>query len=343
MLLAANVALAPAPAEAQQSQTDEAITATLSALLQADGKRARELLAGIPADGLDPKDVKFRECVLARLDGPTLAQALVSPTTGQPDAFAGEVLGLYREYWRRSVMAPDQREAELEKLRGQLGRLLGSDTLDLEMLLEQTKARLEASGFHLINGQTGRLQDLIVWSKEDAKIESVTLPEGTVQTHVFYLNDFQSQGWSSYLSCERTGTGGWATRDGLYVIVPSYESLTDENFTVSFLGHESQHFGDYERFPDLLGWQLEYRAKLAELALANANRDRLLAKFAGNQGDDPEDAHSYANRRVLLTLREHLGLGPQADLSTVPVDQFKQAAVAALRDDSAQRSGKPGK
>ncbi|MBO9518633.1 MAG: hypothetical protein J7493_11255 [Porphyrobacter sp.] len=339
LLLAAATSLAPVPTDAERAKAAETITAVQSALLQADGRRAHDLLQGLSVDALDEKDAQFRECVIARLDSPTLAQPLISPATGQPDAFAGDVLKLYREYWRRSVMAPDQRETELDGLRQGLAGLLGSSPPDLDTALAQTQARLEASGFHLINGQTGRLQDLIVWSTQDTKDENVTLPERAVQTRVFYLNDFQSLGWGSYLSCDRTGTGGWATSDGLYVIVPSYKSLTDENFTVSFLGHESQHFADYERFPDLLPWQLEYRAKLAELSLANANRDKLLAKFAGNQGDAPDDAHSYANRRVLLTLRDHLGLAPDADLTSVPADQFKQAAVTALRDDSAQRGG----
>lgn len=323
--------LAASAASAETSPSAKAtLSAAQSAVLQADGRVARDLLAGLPTEGLEASDAAFRDCALARLNG---SATLPAPA----DAFAGEVLALYRAYWRQAAMNPGDRDAALPPLRLGLARLLGEpETLELNAALARTRARLELAGYHAINGRTGRLLDLIMWSKQEAKDESVELPEGGTKTRVFYLDDFQSRGWSNYLTCDRTGTGGWTTREGLFIIVPAYKSLADESFTVSFLAHESQHFVDTRR-PELESWEREYRAKLVELVYADASRERLLGKFAANQGDDPGEAHSYANRRVLTALREKLGLPAGGDLVPVPPDSLKQGAVALLREDTARR------
>ena len=122
--------------------------------------------------------------------------------------------------------------------------------------------------------------------------------------------------------------------DALYAVKPRYPDLEDEGFRVSFLGHESQHYADNERFPGLPSWQLEYRAKLAELVMANASRAKLVAAFASNMGNDPEVPHSYANRVVLAALRERLRLAPGADLATAAPEMVRSAALAALRESS---------
>jgi hypothetical protein len=53
--------------------------------------------------------------------------------------------------------------------------------------------------------------------------------------------------------------------------------------------------------------ELEYRAKLVELAQANTTRARVLRKSSEDQGDDPASPHAYANKRVLAALRRRLG------------------------------------
>ena len=123
-------------------------------------------------------------------------------------------------------------------------------------------------------------------------------------------------------------------------MVPRYDSLTGENFRVTFLGHESQHFADIRRFGQLAPWRLEYRATLVELAYADATRRRILDRFVSSQGTDAADAHSFANRRVLDTLVQRLSVADAAALADVPAAQLRAAAVAALRADTlALRAG----
>ena len=177
----------------------------------------------------------------------------------------------------------------------------------------------------------------MIWSRQTEKQEHVELPEGPQLTRVFLLDGFVSLGWSSFLTCGRSGTGGWTKPEGLYAVVPAYRSLDDENFRVNFVAHQSQHFADQRRFPDLKDWEKEYRAKLVELALADTTRPQILERLKASQGEDPEDAHSYANRQVLESLRTRLGLASDADLSTVKPADLRLAAVSELRADSARR------
>ena len=63
-------------------------------------------------------------------------------------------------------------------------------------------------------------------------------------------------------------------------MVPAYKSLDAETFSVRFLAHETQHFADKYNFGHLESWELEYRAKLTELALAVSSQDSTLSGFA---------------------------------------------------------------
>jgi hypothetical protein len=338
LFLPALILAAASPAAETTPAAKQAFGSALGALLQADGQRARDLLLAIAPDQLGEKEAAFRSCTLARLEKPVPAETIMSPKTHQPDSVAQATVTLYRIYWQAGVTHPDQREAAEHQLIASLGKLLGRPSLatmdEVEPLLA---TRLESNGFHVFQGRTGLLHELMIWAKQDERSEAVALPEGANETRVFYLDDFASIGWSRYLSCDRTGTGGWTKPEGLYVVVPAYASLTDENFRVNFLGHESQHFSDNRRFPGMASWELECRAKLVEVAYAVQTSGHVLSGFAINQGDNQADAHSYANKRVLAALRVRLGLAADADLGSVPLPDLQQAAVAELRADSGRR------
>lgn len=105
-------------------------------------------------------------------------------------------------------------------------------------------------------------------------------------------------------------------------------------FRSVFLTHETQHLADKQRFKDLQPWELEYRAKLAELWAADEAviADRL-AKFKDSQSEDPSLAHAYANRRVIAALLSRLSKAPS---SASPVE-IHAAAKALLESDSSRR------
>lgn len=253
------------------------------------------------------------------------------------DAFVAEVLGAYRTYWHRGLVNPSDREAAQADLVGRLSTLLSArrpaELSGLEPLLAKA---LERRGFHSLEGRTGPLSELMLWRKQELHQEHVALPDGQVTTPVYYLDDFLSRGWSTYFTCGKTGTGGWTRDDGLYLVVPGYKSLADENFRVNFLAHESQHFYDRRHFPGLADWRLEYRAKLVELALADKTLEKVLTSFASNQGDARADPHSYANKHVLAAVAKRLHLASPAGLAQVTAASLHRAAAAELVADTRQ-------
>ena len=322
------LALTPPPAAAQEA-VDNPKGSAFAAILQADGRKAVASLTSMSEDTVSARDSRLRECMLERLQGTGAAAA------NDSGALSDRVLARFRQYWQAGVMAPDDRDSLERELRRDLADMLGSPArAEDDDLLATVQERIDTDGIYALIGRTGLLLDVIIWTRQDEVDEVVELPEGSVNTTVFYLDDFTSRGWANYLTCDRSGTGGWATSEGLFVIVSLYDSLTDENFRVSYLAHESQHFSDYQRFPGLEGWQLEYRAKLVELTYARDTLADLLRQFAENQSDTATDAHSYANRAVLRALRERLHLADGADLANVPGELLNEAALEELLSHS---------
>lgn len=331
-ILALTLAASAVPASAQDAGR-AAIAEAAGALLQADGPRALAQLDIAGAAALDPADAAFRTCVLQRLDP---AWTPDPPAASEP--FARQALYAYRQYWRAASITPDRRAAEEAALAGRLAVLLQRpDVSDMDTAEELTLARIRSEGVHVLGGRTGRLRDLMLWTRQDERDTEVQLPERRQQVRIFLLDDFISRGWSNWMTCDRTGTGGWVKPEGLYAIVPVYTSLEDEGFAVTFQGHEAQHFADDASWTGMPDWELEFRAKLAEVAMARETRLRVLGRFVQNQGDDPTEPHSYANRRVLSALRDRLGLPSGADLGAADPPALRAAAIAELRADTARR------
>ena len=321
-------------AAAAAAQSPAAISDALGAALQADSTRALTLLDGLDPGSLSSKDQATVICMRQRL-GPT------APAVETAKGITGRALAIYRGYWVAAMARPQAREAEEGKLADALRALLGApggtDMNALEPILAKA---IEADGYHSLEGRTGLLRELMVWSKQDSRTMRVVLPEGEREVRVELLDGFTSFGWSNYATCGRASTGGWTTDDALFAVVPRYASLDGEEFRVSFLGHEAQHFADKARFKDLKAWELEYRAKLTELAQAKETRAKVLDKFIIDQGDDPASPHSYANRNVLNDLVERLRLKDAAGLAAAEVRAVQAAAIGLLREDTRRRTAR---
>jgi hypothetical protein len=324
LLAAALTSVTPNPTE----RFSEAI----GAALQADEVKALAALQGVDLSSLDARNRDAATCMLARF-----APNSRPPVAGS-DSVADRSLAIYSDYWHRSMTHPEGRAAEEQRLEEQLRKLLGASTeTDLDALEPILANALEKEGAFSLQGRTGLLRELMVWSKQDEKLMNVALPEGRHDVKVLLLDEFKSFGWGHYATCGRASTGGWATDKALFAVVSKYPSLEDESFKVTFLGHEAQHFADKTRFKDLVSWELEYRAKLTELAQAETTRGRVLEKFITDQGDDPASPHSYANKRVLADMTRELGLANAKDLATADAGRVRSAAAELLREDSARR------
>jgi hypothetical protein len=335
LLVALIAGTAAAGHHESSTAAQDAIAASTSAILQGDAGKALAALEPVPEAEFSAMDAGYRACMFARLQRTSPPQ-LVDRID---DAFSEEVLRLYRDYWWHALQAPAQRMALEQRLHGQLQALLGSaaeSAADFDALEPLLTADLERRGFHAQLGRTPPLRELMLWRRQDSRSYDVRLPEGPHTVQVDLLDDFVTRGWSAYGRCERGSSGGWATAEKLYAIVPAYDKdggLASEAFRVVFLGHETQHFADQNRYPGMTSWELEYRAKLVELAQAETVSGKRLRGFMTAQSDNIDSPHTYANKRLVAALTARLGRAPD----TVLVPELQAAARAELLADSARR------
>ena len=316
---------------AAQPQPPAALSQAIGAALQADSPRALTLLDGIDPATLSAENQATVLCMRERLR-----------PAGQPAAESGQItdraLAIYQHYWVTAMARPDSRAEEEQRLADALRKLLGAPiNTDMDAVEPMLAQALSKEGFHSLQGRTGLLRELMIWSKQDERLMRVKLPEEERDVKVELLDGFKSFGWSHYGTCGRASTGGWTTDEALFAVVPRYASLDAEEFRVTFLGHEAQHFADKSRFKGLKDWELEYRAKLTELAQANETRAKILGKFVQDQGEDPASPHSYANRQILKDMTARLHLKGADELMSADGPAIQTAAVALLRDDTRRR------
>ncbi len=306
-----------------------------NAVLQTDGPRALALLQALEAT--TEAEGRKRDCVRARLEGRASFPAARLSGHPLPDA----VLDAYRRYWRDALMPPRRAAAEAQLLRN-LRRLLAlKPRTPADDVLTALSERLEALGLHTSLGRTAGLYELMLYFREGERSYRVQLPDGHQETvRVFLMRDMVSAGWARHLNCGGPGTGGFATEQGLYAVADVYD-LDSESFRINFLAHESQHYADYKRLPGLEGPELEFRAKLTELAQAEASLPETVQAFLANQGDDRGNPHGWANKRVLAAVVKELGLAAPADLLRAPPHDVREAARMVLLKDNAERGVAP--
>jgi len=312
-----------------------------AAALQGDEREALRRLDRIPPGRLSARDQARRACLL---------RTFVERDATAPEvrgAFAPEITAIYRSYWTRVLLREATTEEGAAELGARLRELLGragrappaSATLD--DMTEALEPVLRADGYHSIRGVTLPFHELILWRQETSRTYDVSLPEGAIPVKVVFMDGFAVRGWSGFATCGEAFAGGWTTADALYCVADAYDTGS-ETFAVSYLGHEAQHVLDLRRFSGIEAPELEYRAKLAELALARTTTHALLAGFAGGMGQDRSVPHAHASRRLVGALSGAL-LGREAPVEEaavwdrIPAERVSQAARELLLEDTRQR------
>jgi len=156
-------------------------------------------------------------------------------------------------------------------------------------------------GYHAIFGTVDIYPNLVLWRKQTARKETVDLPDGQVEIEVVEMDGLITRGWVDYLSMGEIGTGGWVTKKGCTYFKEKYDIERDE-FKVSLLKHEGQHFFDKKSHRKMNSVDLEYRAKLVELIYHKEMNT--FFHFLGNMAttDDKTRPHAYAERRIVQGL-----------------------------------------
>lgn len=336
--LAAFVAHAAEPAA--NPDAGKTIISAAGAILRGSSADALTELRRLPAEAFTGEDAQIRSCMIERFES-TTPPAL---TADIDDAFVRSVLKTYQNYWWLALRQPAERAALETNLLAALRALLGDAgqaPKDLDALEVVLQAELEKRGYHAQLGTTSPLRDLMLWHKQTTREFEVSMVDGPYRVKAELLDEFATIGWAQFGSCGRVANGGWATEDALYAVLPRYkEGIEGDSFQIVFLGHEAQHLADKNRLPGMASWELEYRAKLAELARATGalSQKRLLGMITA-QGDSPDAAHPYANTHVVRDLTAKLGQAPD----TVAVEALQKAATELLREDSGRRlAGRQG-
>lgn len=318
--------------QASPAPLTDAMRAAMSAVLQGDGRDAVAKLQAIDPATLAEPTRALRACMLDRLD------ARHAPPIALDDAFAASVLAAYREYWLRSLRGEHPAAENEAQLLAALNALVVADggaaaasMGDVEPLLQK---RIGAHGRHALFGQTLPLREFMLWSSETRHPYDVALPQARQPVTVVFMDDFASLGWAGFASCDRVHSGGWTKPEGLYAVRSAYDTASEE-FSVSYLAHEAEHYWDNTHFPALEQPELEYRAKLVEIASAHAILLDLLGEFGGNTSDDRGVPHSHANARIVRELRTRLFGGDAARAWTsIEASRINAAAAELLAEDT---------
>lgn len=300
-------------------------------VLNGDIAKAMAQLRQAPAERESAFVQQQRACLLTRFDRASPAFLAIPDASPVVQAIAWE----YQKYWWHALREPRERAAHEARLQQALSQLLDvPGSASFESLEARVQDVLQREGWHSQLGRTPPLRDLMLWKHDVLKHYRVALPEGEQEVPAHLLSGFALLGWSSYGRCEHGSSGGWATDEALYAIVPAYRhGIDSEEFEVVFLAHEAQHFADKRGLAPMQDWELEYRAKLVELAMGNRTSQERLAKFVGAPGNDPAAPHPYANARVVDDLKALLG----ADPADVSLEALKRGARELLVRDTRKR------
>lgn len=225
-----------------------------------------------------------------------------APQTIDPENLAGQVTAAYHRYWRQGLMEPQAVRESERRLYSELGSVLGSagesQGLNAETVRTGLETALSAQGIHLFEGAAPPLRDLFLWGAQETRSFDVQLTDGSVSVTVHFMEDFIAQGWKDFASLGLATTTGWVENGELYCLAWAYDTQS-ENFEVSYLQHEARHLADLARYPDMDVTELEYRAKLTELAFANLTLVRILDDFTAKASENPSSPHAMANWRVV--------------------------------------------
>ena len=329
-MLAITVAASVTPALAAPA----ALSSVYDAALGGDMARALALLDSVDVSRQSPEDSTARACLQRRFGNPPALEDL--PPRSR------RILNAYRLYWQRAMLrrasVADAEWGLLDSLRAILP--FAQDTsraATLDDASERVKTAIENDGLFALTGVTSPYYELMIWRTRRPESYRVNLPDRALQVHVVFLDRFVSLGWAGYATCDRYHSGGWATKDSLYALASAYDT-TSEEFRVSYLAHEGRHFSDYGRFPKLEQPELEYRAKLTELAVSKETTYGLIAEFAGRNGRDRSVPHQVANYWVARDLgRVVFGadgvVNDPAKWRSIPAERIRDGARRLLRDN----------
>lgn len=320
-----------------QAFADE-LSKVYDAALEGDMVKALSILDSIDSNRLSAQAQITANCMRKTMASPPQAETL--PPLSQ------KILIAYRHYWQTLMLRRSPvKDAEAELLTALNTILTGStptatSSANLDDVNRRAKEAIEKEGLFALTGVTLPYYELMIWRTQSPEVYHVVLPERVINVHVVFLDDFVSLGWAGFATCGRSHSGGWATKDSLFALKSAYKTES-EQFRVSYLSHEGQHFSDYKEFPNLEQPELEYRAKLTEIAVSKNSTHDLIIEFAQRVGQDRLVPHHFANYWVAkdlsrMVLNSNELVKDASKWRNVPASQLRSEAKRLLSENGAR-------
>jgi hypothetical protein len=274
--------------------------------IQEDVKKIIETLKLIPEDSLNPDQKEIKEKYFTRFV--TRSEKFDYKTH---DSLITNILIIFHKYWT-DVLMKDQslRKSEniykpllisfIKNYAGAEGEI--SDVKDINHSLANI---LLKNGYHSRVDRTGNIMDLIIWTRQTIETYSVNIADTILNVPVIFIDSPVTFGWEGYATFDYYYPGGWTSADSLYCIKKDYD-ITSEKFRVSYLTHEAQHLTDSKIYSGYSGWLAEYRAKLAELSVAEKTVYNLINFFIKDSKNDSHLTHPYGEYRVISDLSREI-------------------------------------
>lgn len=252
------------------------------------------------------------------------------------DPFVLDIIAAYQNYWMNMLMGKipkDKGEGHLsENIKSVLKKYKINywKSRKIDSLKKYIEKEFKKRGLFYLIGNVLPYRELEIWRKQTTKYYDVKLPTKIRKVKVVFLEKFIIRGWADYATTGVTYPGGWAKKNALFCVKDVYD-LRKEIFKISYLVHEGQHFDDYKYYPKLEQIDLEYRAKLAELLMANKIMFQLLNKFLVTVLDKREFPHPYASfclcRDLSLAIFNKKMIKDMKKWKRIPAQKIKDACL----------------
>ena len=278
--------------------------------IQEDVAKIVNAINSIPDDSLSSDQKEIKEKYISRFQ--TKTEKFDFKTR---DSLINNVLTIFQNYWS-DVLMKKKSLRESEKENGLLmvnyfqsnffkNGQVSENEIKVENITSILSNLLRQNGYYSRIDRTGNILDLIIWTKQSKEIYTVNLADTTVNVPVVFIDSTITLGWEGYATFDHFYPGGWTGGDTLYCIKKDYD-INSEKFKVSYLTHETQHLIDFRIYSGISGWPAEYRAKLAELSVAEKTVYDLTNAFLKGHKNDSRLTHPYAEYRVIGDLSKEI-------------------------------------
>jgi hypothetical protein len=274
--------------------------------IQEDVKKIIESLKVIPEDSLNSDQKEIKKRYFSRFV--TKTEKFDYKTQ---DSLIINILIIFHNYWT-DVLMKNKSIRKSENINRPLLMSIIKNYLDAKVgITSSNDFNLDLANILMKNhyysrvDRTGNILDLIIWTKQSKETYSINMADTIVNVPVIFIDTPITLGWEGYATFDHYYPGGWTSADSLYCITKGYD-ITSEKFRVSYLTHEAQHLIDSKIYSGYSRWIAEYRAKLAELSVAEKTVYTLINFFIKDSKNDSHLTHPYGEYRVISDLSKEI-------------------------------------